>query len=138
MFRMLLGLTLGAVIGLAAIYAWQLLGHLIFPFPTMDPLDPMKRAILVNMSFAAQAWVVVGYAVGVAVGGLVGNWIADARWPAVLIAVMVAGVYFVTLTSAPHPFWMQAAGILLPVLAGLAVAAKVGRRTLEDRPQPWA
>ena len=81
------------------------------------------------MSFAAQAWVVAGYAVGVLVGGLIGNWIANARWPAVLIAVMVAGAYFVTLTAAPHPFWMQVTGILAPFLAGLAVAATVGRRT---------
>ena len=84
--------------------------------------------MMAHMSFAAQAWVVGGYAVGVAIGGLIANWIANARWPAVLIAVMVAGAYFVTLTGAPHPFWMQVAGILLPFLVGLAVAATIGRR----------
>lgn len=131
MFRALLGLAVGAAVGLAGVYAWQRLGHVIFPFPTMDPTDPLKRQVLAQMSFAAQGWVVGGYAVGVAVGGLLGNWIADARWPAVLIAVMVAGAFFATLTTAPHPFWMQVAGVLLPLLAGLAVAATVGRRRLE-------
>ena len=132
MFRTLLGLVVGVAVGLAAVYGWQLLGHAIFPFPTTNPTDPGKREALAQMSFAAQAWVVGGYAVGVAVGGLLGNWIADARWPAMLIAVTVAGAFFATLTAAPHPFWMQVAGILLPVLAGLAVAATVGRRTLND------
>jgi MFS family permease len=132
MLRTLLGLAAGAAVGLAAVYAWQLLGHAIFPFPTTDPTDPLKREMLVNMSFAAQAWVVGGYAVGVTVGGLLGNWIADARWPAMVIALIVAGAFFATLTLAPHPFWMQVAGILLPLLAGIAVAATVGRRTLVD------
>lgn len=130
MFRTLFGLVAGAAVGLAGIYAWQLLGHVIFPFHTMDPMDPAKRSMLAQMSFAAQAWVVGGYVVGVVVGGLLGNWIADARWPAVFIGLMVMGAFFATLTAAPHPFWMQVAGILLPLLAGLAVAATVGRRTL--------
>jgi MFS family permease len=130
--RTLSGLVVGAAVGFAAVYVWQLLGHVIFPFPTTDPTDPVKREVLANMSFAAQAWVVGGYAVGVAVGGLLGNWIADARWPAMLVAIMVAGAFFATLTVAPHPFWMQVAGILLPLLAGFAVAATVGHRTLMD------
>ncbi len=138
MFRNLLGLAAGAAIALAVVYAWQLLGHAIFPFPTMDPRDPIKREMLAHMPFAAQAWVVGGYVVGVAVGGLLGNWIADARWPAVLIAVMIAGAFFATLTAAPHPFWFQAAGIALPLLTGLAVAVTVGRRTFiePDRLRP--
>lgn len=129
MFRKLLGLAVGAAIGVATVYGWQLLGHVIFPFPTTDPRDPVKRELLTHMSFAAQAWVVGGYVVGVAVGGLIGNWIADARWPAVLIALMVVGAFFATLTVAPHPFWIQVAGIALPLLTGLAVAMTVGRRT---------
>jgi len=133
MIRKILGLIVGAAVGLGVLYAWQLLGHVIFPFPTMNPTEPGKREMLANMSFAAQAWVLGGYAVGVAVGGLLGNRIADARWPAMLIAFMVTGVFFVTLTAAPHPFWMQVAGILLPLLAGLAVAATVGRSTLVER-----
>ena len=131
MFRTLLGLIVGAAVGLGGLYAWQLLGHVIFPFPNMDPTDPAKREMLASMSFAAQAWVVGGYAVGVAAGGLLGNWIADARWPAMCIALMVVGAFFATLTIAPQPFWMQAAGIVLPLLAGLAIAATVGRRTLD-------
>ena len=130
MLRTLLGLVAGAAVGLGGLYAWQWLGHVIVPFHTMDPLDPGKREILAGMSFAAQAWVIGGYAVGVGLGGLIGNWITDARWPSVFIAMMVVGIYFVTLTTAPHPFWMQVTGIVLPLAAGLAVAARVGRRTL--------
>jgi MFS family permease len=137
MLRTFLGVVAGALVGLGVVYGWQLLGHAIFPFSEgMVPTDPAKRMVLVDsMPFAAQAWVVAGYAVGVAVGGLLGNWIADARWPAMWVACMVAGVFFVTLTVMPHPFWMQVTGILLPLLAGLGVAAKVGRRTLID-PEP--
>lgn len=135
MLRTLVGLAVGAIVSLGAIYAWQLLGHMIFPFPNMDPLDPNKREMLAHMSFAAQAWVVGGYAVGVAVGGLLGNWITDARWPAVMIAVMTVGAFFATLTIARQPLWMQVAGILLPLLVGLAVAATVGTRRMAQ-PNP--
>ena len=135
MLRNLFGLAVGAIVGLGAIYAWQLLGHLIFPFPTMDPLDPAKREMLAHMSFLAQAWIVGGYAVGVAVGGLLGNWIADARWPAVMIAVMTVGAFFATLTIARQPLWMQVVGILLPLLVGLAVAATLGTRRMAQ-PSP--
>jgi len=133
MFRNILGLAAGAAVALAGVYAWQLLGHFIFPFGTMDPRDPGKREMLAHMSFAAQAWVVGGYAVGVAVGGLLGNRIADARWPAVLIALMVAGAFFATLTMAPHPFWIQAAGLALPIVTGVVVAVTVGQGTFRDR-----
>ncbi len=132
MLRILFGLVVGAAVALGGLYAWQLLGHVIFPFHTMDPLDPGKREMLAHMSFAPQAWVVGGFAIGVAVGGLLGNWIADARWPAVFVAMIVVGVFFATLTVAPLPFWMQVSGILLPVLTGVAVAARVGRRTLME------
>ena len=132
--RAFLGLAAGAAIAFGAVYGWQLLGHLIFPFPVpMDPADPLNREVLVgSMPFPAKAWVVGGYAVGVAAGGFIGNLIADARWPAIAIAVMVAGAFFATLTVTPHPLWMQALGLVLPLAAGLAIAAKVGRRTLED------
>ena len=137
MLRALSGVVAGAVVALGVVYGWQLLGHMIFPFPAgMDPTDPAKRVVLVeSMSFAAQAWVVAGYVVGVAVGGLLGNRISDARWPAMLVACMVAGVFFTTLTVMPHPFWMQVTGVLLPLVAGVGVAANVGRRTLID-PEP--
>lgn len=133
MFRKLLALALGGAVGLGAIYAWQLLGHALFPFPTADPKDPLKREALAHMSFAAQAWVVGGYAIGAAIGGFIGNRIADARWPAVLIAVMISGAFFATLTAAPQPFLVQIAGMGLPFLVGLALAATVGRRTLVER-----
>jgi len=135
MLRTLLGVAVGAAVGLGVVYGWQLLGHVIFPLlSSIDPTDPAKRTVLVNSaSFAAQAWVVAGYAVGVVVGGLLGNLIADARWPAMFVAVMVTAAYFATLTLAPHPFWMQVTGILLPLLAGFAIAANVGRQTLADR-----
>lgn len=132
MLRILLGLVVGAVVALAAVYLWQLAGHSIFAFGVQYPLDPLKRPILVQLTFPAQAWVVAGYVFGVVVGGALGNWIADARWPAVFIAVMVVGLYFATLTAARHPFWMQAAGILLPFLTGLVLAKTVGRRRLRD------
>ena len=134
MLRALLGLVVGAAVAFVAVYGWQLLGHLIFSFPVhMDPRDPLNREMLVSsMSWRAQAWVVGGYAVGVAVGGLLGNLIADARWPVMLVAVMIVGAFAATLTVTPHPFWMMAAGIVMPIGAGLTVAAYVGRRTLED------
>jgi MFS family permease len=134
MLRTLVGLVAAVLVGLGVLYGWQLLGHMIFPFLRgIDLNDPAKRTVLVNStSFPAQAWVVGGYAVAVAVGGLLGNWIADARWPAMAVAVMVVGAYFATLTVAPHPFWMQVMGLLLPLLVGVVVAANVGRRTLDD------
>ena len=134
MLRTGLGVAAAVLVGLGVVYGWQLLGHMIFPvLQGIDVNDPAKRTVLVNsMSLPAQAWVVGGYAVGAAVGGLLGNWISDARWPAMGVALMLAGAFFATLTSTPHPFWMQAAGILAPLLVGVGVAMYVGRRTPVD------
>ena len=134
MLRALLGLVAAMLVGLGVLYGWQLLGHAIFPFlRDVEVTDSVKRMVLVeSKSVPAQAWVVGGYAVAVAVGGLLGNWIADARWPAMAVALMLMSTFFATLTSSPHPLWMQVTGMLLPLLVGIGVAAKVGRRTLQD------
>ena len=134
MLRTGLGVAAAVLVGLGVVYGWQLLGHMIFPvLQGVDVNDPAKRAVLVNSnSVPAQAWVVAGYPVGAAVGGLLGNWISDARWPAMGVAVMMAGAFFATLTSTPHPFWMQVMGILSPLLVGVGVAMNIGHRRLVD------
>jgi hypothetical protein len=139
MLRGLVCALLGAGLALGLIYGWQLLGHAVFAFPSsMSPMDPEKREFLLNaMGFKAQAWTVVGYPIGAAVAGVAANFLADARWPSVFVALVVAGAFFATLTIAPHPFWMEASGLALTMLAGVAAAAAVGTRTLmDDDPGP--
>jgi hypothetical protein len=134
MLKGLVCMLVGAALALGLTYGWQLLGHMIFAFPQgMSPLDPNNRAFLMrSMPFAAQAWTVLGFSVGVAVAGALANFLSDARWPSMFVAFVVVGAFFATLTAMSHPLWFQLAGVVLPLLVGGVVSASVGRRRLMD------
>ena len=136
MLRTVLGTVAGAAIAVGVIYGWEIAGHRLFPLPAgVDLSDPADTATLVQqMPLIAQAWVVAGYVIGVAVGGSVANLVVRARWPALVVALLVAGAFVATLTMLPHPLWMQIAGVALPLLGGIGVAANAGRAPAPDEP----
>lgn len=117
--KIVLGAVAGCVVAMACIFGIEAVGHMVFPPPAgTDLTDPAQMARLMEiMPPAALAFVLAAWFVGT----LAGAWVADAvakralaGWIVALL-VIAGGVY--TMTAIPHPAWMWAAGIGLPLVA---------------------
>jgi hypothetical protein len=107
-----------------------MIGHSLYPTPAgLDINDPADQArVMAAMPAAAKAFVLLGWFVGALAGAWTANRIAGrslAGWIVALL-VIVAGV--ATMVMIPHPAWMWAGGILLPLLAGWIAERVSGRR----------
>lgn len=117
--KILLGVVAGALVAFLCVFGIETVGHLAFPPPPgTDFTDPAQVARLMEvMPPAALAFVVAAWFIGT----LAGAWVADALakrglagWVVALL-VIAAGVF--TMTTIPHPMWMWAAGVALPLIA---------------------
>ena len=118
--RIVIGIVAGAVIAVLCVAGIEMIGHLAFPPPPgTDLTDPAQVArIMANVPWAALAFVAAAWFVGALAGAWAANLIAKralAGWIVVLL-VLAAGIY--TMTTIPHPAWMWAMGIALPLIAG--------------------
>lgn len=95
-------------------------------YPIADGLDPRNAAdmlaIVANMPTAARAMIVAGWCLGAFAGAAVAARLASHRVSAALsIGAFVALGTWMNSQSVPHPLWMTATGVLLPLpLAWLA------------------
>jgi hypothetical protein len=118
--RIVAGIVVGAVIAVLCVAGIELVGHFVFPPPPgTDLSDPAQLArIMENVPWPALAFVAAAWFIGALAGAWVANLIARralAGWIVVLL-VLAAGCY--TMTTIPHPAWMWAMGIALPLIAG--------------------
>lgn len=130
MLRIVLGTMAGVVLALLAIMTLETVSHQIFPLPPgADISDPETLKTLVGrMPLAAQAFVVAGWAIGAALGGVVANLIARQPWPALVVGGAIAASVVLNMTMLPHPLWMQVAGVLAPLLVGVVIFRTTGPR----------
>jgi hypothetical protein len=127
--RMAMGIVAGIVVAFLCVFAIELVCHSLYPPPAgLDMSDPADQARLMEaMPNAAKAIVLVGWFVGALAGAWTANRIAGrslAGWVVALL-VVVAGV--ATMIMIPHPAWMWAGGIALP-LAAAWIAERMGTR----------
>lgn len=117
--KTVLGVVAGCVVAIACIFGIEAVSHLVFPPPAgTDLTDPAQMArVMEIIPPAAMAFVVAAWFLGT----LAGAWVADALakralagWIVALL-VIAGGVY--TMMTIPHPAWMWAAGIGLPLVA---------------------
>ena len=116
--KLFLGAAAGLVVAFLCVWLIEALGHSIFPLPTETGLtDPADKARLMEaMPVAAKAVVLVAWFVAALAGGWVGDRVAQRALPGWIVAflLIVAGV--ATMLEIPHPAWMWAGGIVLPLL----------------------
>ncbi len=113
---------LGAVVGLAAAMATMLLieglATMLFPPPGIDLNSEAALAEMVAKATPAmKALVVFGWLLASFVGGWVAAKISRAHRVGAAVVVGVAvvlGVIF-NAVALPHPLWMTASGVLLPI-----------------------
>ena len=118
--RIVAGIVIGAVVAILCVAGIESVGHLVFPPPPgTDLTDPAQVArIMENVPAAALAFVAAAWFIGALAGAWVANLVARralAGWIVILL-VLAAGVY--TMMTIPHPAWMWAMGIALPLIAG--------------------
>ena len=118
--RIVLGIVAGLVVAVGCVFVIELIGHSVFPPPPgTDLSNPADVARLMSViPTAALAFVIAGWFIG----SLAGAWVAIAiakralaGWVVALL-VVCGGVW--SMIVIPHPAWMWAVGIALPLVAG--------------------
>lgn len=136
MGRTILGMLAGVVVMFVTIMGIEALGHLAYPPPPgLDPLNPEHEAafakFMLQMPFMAKAMLALAWAAGAFVGGLVAAKIARHQNAAALfVALVVMSGVVGMIVRVPHPTWLAAAGLLLPIPAALLAARLVHRSKL--------
>lgn len=117
MLRKILAVVGGVVAGGVVVFAVEGVGHLLFPPPPgldMSSPEGMKAAIQ-SLPAGALLFVVLAWVLGAFAGGLVAALIARSVGPALVTGALQLLFGIVTMVMIPHPLWMIALGILLPL-----------------------
>jgi hypothetical protein len=79
--------------------------------------------------FGAKIAVVVAWFLGALAGAATARKIATVKWPAWIVAAFMIGASFWTTTMFPHPSWLVACAVVLPLLALTLAGRLVPLRT---------
>ncbi|HYD37565.1 MAG TPA: hypothetical protein VEA60_08125 [Allosphingosinicella sp.] len=133
MARIVLGTVAGIVVAFATVFAIDLAGHQIYPLPSDLNLDDYEAvgAYVEARPAGATAFVLLGWLLGAADGGLVAALTSRRAWTVWPVAGAVAATGIVAVLMIPHPAFMQIATVVVPLLGGF-VASLIARRVLRD------
>ena len=118
-FRQIIGVVAGVVVGGAIVFITELVGHSAFPPPAgTDLSNPDHIARLIDsLPIGAFVMVLAGWFLGSLAGALVANRIARNTLAGWIVAVLFILLTAYNFTVIPHPVWMMAAGVALPLVA---------------------
>lgn len=128
MLRTILGLVAGVVVMFGVIMGTEYLGHQLYPPPPgLDPMNPAHEQaflqFIATMPVGAKAILVAAWTLGAFAGGYIAAKIAaHPRAVAVIVALVVVSGVVAMLVKFPHPSWVGALGLLLPIPAALFAA----------------
>lgn len=117
--KIVLGVVAGLVVAFLCVMGIEAIGHSLYPPPAgLDLTNPADVERLMAMApAAALAFVVLAWFVGALLGAWTANAIAKRGLAGWLVAGLVVAAGVATMLMIPHPGWMWAAGILLPLVA---------------------
>jgi len=118
--KIVLGVVAGFVVAFLCVAGIETIGHMAYPPPPGTNLgDPAQLARLMeNIPAAALAFVWGAWFIGALAGAWVANLVAKRALAGWIVALLVIAGGIYTMTIIPHPVWMWAMGILLPLIAG--------------------
>jgi hypothetical protein len=128
--KLVLAVVAGLIAGGVIVFATEYIGHSLFPPPAdldLSNPDDVKR-LIDSLPFGAFAMVMLGWFLGSFAGAFVAHAIAKkpaAAWAVAAIFILFTAMNFVMI---PHPMWMIAAGLLIP-LASAWLVLRMAPRT---------
>ena len=122
--RMVLGIVAGIVVAGLCVAGIETLGHALYPPPAgLDPTNPRDIDRMMSLLPAmALVFVAVAWFVGALAGAFVANLVARRAQAGWIVALLVVASGVATMVMIPHPIWMWAAGIALPLVAAFVAA----------------
>lgn len=122
-----LGLLLGILAAFVVIMLVQSASGMMYPVPAGVNLeDPgALRAFTETLPVGAFLMVLLSYALGAFVGGLIAGWRAPTAWPMppAGIALLLTLASVMNLLAIPHPGWFWVANLSLVIVLPFAGAA---------------
>ena len=117
--RQILGVIAGVVVGGLVVFLVEFAGHSLFPPPPGTDLTNPEDVKRLMSLLPAGAFVMVLF--GWFLGSLAGAWTAN-RIARTSIAGWIVAALFILLTAynftvIPHPMWMMAAGVVIPLVS---------------------
>lgn len=112
----------GLAVAIAVVAIVEMIGHAAFPPPPgVDVSDPAAlEGILDSVHPGAKAMVVVAWFLGSLAGSCVAIRMSGRTVSAWLVGALVAALGLWTSQLFPHPAWMVASAVVLPLVAVLA------------------
>lgn len=133
MLRLILGVIVGAIAGMAVIFAVEGVGHTIFPPPAgVNLTDPAQLStVMARIPFQAKVAVLLAWFLGTLAGASAANLVAGRRaWAGRVVTLLILAMSIFNMTTIAHPLWMMIVA-LLGILAGGVLAERAfGRRRL--------
>lgn len=131
MLRTVLAGVVGVVVAMLTITLCEFAAHAVYPPPPgLDMTDPTAvAAYAATVPVPALVLVLLGWTLGAFDGALAAALVTRSRARTVALvvgAVVVAGVV-VNAMLIPHPAWLTALGVVLPLAAAYAAAQLAGR-----------
>jgi hypothetical protein len=118
--RRALGTVMGTIAAMLLIWAIELVAHRLYPFP--DTIETASRAelaaVMDSISTTAKAIVVFAWFTGAFCGAWLALRISDWRWSGWIVVLLLIAGGIANLIAIPHPLWMQAATVAVPILGG--------------------
>ena len=126
------GAVLGIIVGGAVVFAVETIGHSMYPPPDgIDLSDPQAvKSLIASLPVAALVMVLVGWLVGSFAGAWVARRVGQSDLAAWIVAAAFIAFTAVNFVMIPHPLWMMAIGVLIP----LATAWLVTRMVRSSQP----
>lgn len=123
--RNIVAAVAGTIIAFLVVGLVEMAGHAMFPPPAgLDITDPQDQArIMEAIPPAAKVMVLVAWFLGALVGTWLARHLGASSWPSLLVVALMIAASLWTTQMFPHPWWMVAGALLLPVLA-LVIASR--------------
>ena len=132
--RGLVAVVAGLVVAMLVIGGVEAIGHAIFPPPPdLDLARAEDQARMMDaIPFAAKLTVVLAWFLGSLAGACSAIAIARRVLPAWIVAVIIACLGLWTTQLFPHPDWMLASAVVLPLVAVLVAKRMMLRRLISS------